>query len=155
MIEFPKQLFTRYPIDVINKLTLLGFPPHELRIKLGCCIMFLRNLDASQSDCNGLRYIVNAAGNHVIAVIATGTHIGNQLFIPRICSTPSDNLFPFTMHRKQFPIRLVFSFTANKSQGQTLRRMGIYLLKQVLPWPTVCSNVTSGEWESLRTSNFV
>ena len=93
--------------------------------------MLLRNLDASQSHCNGTRYIVKSARKHGIeAIVATGTHKGKQLFIPRIVLTPSDNLFPVTMHRKQFPIRPAFSFTTNKSQGQTLKRVGIYLPKQ-------------------------
>ena len=60
------------------------------------------------------------------AIVATGTHEGNQLFIPRIVLTPSDNLCPFTMHRKQFPIRPAF-----KSQGQTLKRVMIYLPKRM------------------------
>jgi len=33
------------------------------------------------------------------------------------------------MQRRQFPIRLSFAMTANKAQGQTLKRVGIYLQK--------------------------
>ena len=81
----------------------------------------------SNPRCNGKRYIVKSAEKHVIeAIVATGTHEGNQLFIPRIVLTPSDNLCPFTMHRKQFPIRPAF-----KSQGQTLKRVMIYLPKRM------------------------
>ena len=31
------------------------------------------------------------------------------------------------MRRKQFPVRLAFAMTINKSQGQTLRNVGLYL----------------------------
>ena len=31
------------------------------------------------------------------------------------------------MQRKQFPVRLCFSMTANKAQGQTLQTVGIYI----------------------------
>ena len=31
------------------------------------------------------------------------------------------------MHRKQFPVKLAFAMTINKSQGQTLPFVGIYL----------------------------
>ena len=31
------------------------------------------------------------------------------------------------MQRKQFPVRPAFAITANKSQGQTLDRIGLYL----------------------------
>lgn len=34
---------------------------------------------------------------------------------------------PFIVKRKQFPVRVAFAMTINKSQGQTLRRLGIYL----------------------------
>jgi ATP-dependent exoDNAse (exonuclease V) alpha subunit len=40
---------------------------------------------------------------------------------------PSDNTYPFQMKRRQFPIKLAFGITANKAQGQTLQRVGIYL----------------------------
>ena len=38
-----------------------------------------------------------------------------------------DTQFPFQMKRKQFPVRLSYAITANKSQGQTLKFVGIYL----------------------------
>ena len=40
---------------------------------------------------------------------------------------PSESIYPFQMQRRQFPVRLAFAITANKSQGQTLQRIGIYL----------------------------
>ena len=33
---------------------------------------------------------------------------------------------PFTLRRKQFPIKLCFGMTANRAQGQTLARVGVY-----------------------------
>ena len=61
--------------------------------------------------------------------MAYGVHAGKRLFIPRIPLAPSENLFPFHMQRRQFPIRLAFAMTANKSQGQTLNQVGVYLEK--------------------------
>ena len=34
---------------------------------------------------------------------------------------------PFVLRRRQFPIRLCYAMTINKSQGQTLSAVGIYL----------------------------
>ncbi|XP_064100713.1 uncharacterized protein LOC135211326 [Macrobrachium nipponense] len=66
--------------------------------------------------------------SHVIkAVIATGPHTGKRLFILRNPLMPSDNQFPFQLWRRQFPINLAVSFTANKSQGQTLDHVGVFL----------------------------
>ena len=36
-------------------------------------------------------------------------------------------MFPFKLKRKQFPIRLSFSMTINKAQGQTIPHVGVYL----------------------------
>jgi ATP-dependent DNA helicase PIF1 len=36
-------------------------------------------------------------------------------------------MFPFQFKRKQFPIRLSFVMTVNKSQGQTIPNVGVYL----------------------------
>jgi ATP-dependent DNA helicase PIF1 len=36
-------------------------------------------------------------------------------------------MFPFQFKRKQFPIRLSFAMTVNKSQGQTIPNVGVYL----------------------------
>jgi len=35
--------------------------------------------------------------------------------------------FPFKWKRRQFPVRAAFVMTVNKSQGQSLRCVGIYL----------------------------
>jgi hypothetical protein len=54
-----------------------------------------------------------------------------MVFIPRMDCSPSDNRsvqLPFTLIRKQFPVRLAFCMTINKAQGQTIKgRLGIYL----------------------------
>ena len=47
--------------------------------------------------------------------------------IPRISFQPKDRSLPIEMERRQFPLRLAFAVTSNKSQGQTLRHVGIYL----------------------------
>ena len=45
--------------------------------------------------------------------------------------SPSDSNLPFILNRRQFPIRMAFSMTINKSQGQTLSRVGLYLPQPV------------------------
>jgi len=118
----------QYPIEYINSLSSSGMPPHALQLKKHCVIMLLRNLDPANGLCNGTRYIVDQLHDHILdAVIACGPHAGKRLFIPRIPLRPSDNMFPFNMTRKQFPVRPSFAITASKAQGQTLKKIGIYL----------------------------
>ena len=47
-----------------------------------------------------------------------------------IHSTHCTNL-PFTLNRRQFPIKPSYAMTINKSQGQTLTKFGIYLPQSV------------------------
>lgn len=45
--------------------------------------------------------------------------------------TPTDSKWPFVMIRRQFPIKVCFVMTINKSQGQTFDNVGVYLTKPV------------------------
>ena len=122
----------QYPLEFINRLIPSGLPSHELVLKKHSSIMLLRNLDPANGHCNGTRYYIQELHEHIIeAVVAYGAHAGKKLFIPRIPLKPSEFDYPFEMKRKQFPVRPAFGITANKSQGQTLNRIGIYLSREM------------------------
>ncbi|KAL4573478.1 hypothetical protein LXL04_020286 [Taraxacum kok-saghyz] len=110
-----------------------GLPPHYLRLKIGCPIILLRNIDPSNGLCNGTRLICKGFQMNVIdAEIAVGHYAGKRVFLPRIPLCPSaDDMFPFKLKRKQFPIRLSFAMTINKAQGQTIPNVGVYLPESV------------------------
>jgi PIF1-like helicase/Helicase len=121
-----------YPLEFLNSLKFNGVPNHELHLKICCPIMLLRNLDPTVGLCNGTRLIVTRLANRVIeAQIITGANIGNRVQVPRIVFNVRDKKLPFVLKRKQFPIRLCFAMTINKSQGQTLHRVGVYLTRPV------------------------
>ncbi|XP_021971328.1 ATP-dependent DNA helicase PIF6-like [Helianthus annuus] len=118
-----------YPVEFLNSLNVSCLPPHKLRLKIGCPIILLRNINPSHGLGNGTRLICKGFMRNVIdAEIAVGQHAGKRVFLPRIPITLSeDDMFPFKLKRKQFPIRLSFSMTINKAQGQTIPNVGIYL----------------------------
>ena len=47
--------------------------------------------------------------------------------IPKLNLIPTDINFPYAIRRVQLPIRSAFAMTINKSQGTTLKKIGIYL----------------------------
>ncbi|KAI2491496.1 helicase [Fragilaria crotonensis] len=47
--------------------------------------------------------------------------------IPRIALLSPQDELPFVFKRRQFPVQPAYAMTINKSQGQTLRRVGIFL----------------------------
>ncbi|CAG8828641.1 29752_t:CDS:1, partial [Gigaspora margarita] len=71
--------------------------------------------------------VITKLNNHVIeAHILTGDYAGNLTFIPRISLTSTHEL-PFQLKRYQFPIQLAFAITINKSQGQSVKYIGLDL----------------------------
>ncbi|XP_031109293.1 ATP-dependent DNA helicase PIF1-like [Ipomoea triloba] len=118
--------------EFLNGLRCSGIPNHSLTIKVGSPVMLLRNIDHSLGLCNGTRLIVTRLADHVLeAKIMSGTHKGTKVLIPRMSLTPSDTRLPFKFQRKQFPLMLSYAMTINKSQGQTLSHVGLFLRKPV------------------------
>ena len=94
--------------------------------------MLLRNLNQSEGLCNGTRLIITSLGDKVIeGQIMTSTHKSKIVIIPRISLTLKNTRWPFVLQRRQYPIKVCYAMTINKSQGQTLSKVGVYLKKPV------------------------
>src|SRR5258708_25879895 len=77
---------------------------------------------------NESRGILTRYSNRVLEVcLLTGEQAGQTVFIPRVANQPGEEDVPFKFTRRQFPIRLCFSMTINKSQGQTVKFVGLDL----------------------------
>ncbi|XP_056690166.1 uncharacterized protein [Spinacia oleracea] len=91
-----------------------------------------KSVDRVEGLCNGTRLIITRLEQVVIeAQVVTGTNVGRRVSIPRVEMTPANHTLPFTMKRRQFPVKVCFAMTINKSQGQTFNRVGVYLPEPV------------------------
>ncbi|CAN0839973.1 ATP-dependent DNA helicase PIF1 [Linum grandiflorum] len=118
----------QYPTEFLNGLSFNVMPEHQLRFKPYTMVMLLRNLNPATGLCNGTRILITHLGANVIrGLIIGGIFEGTIAIIPRIVLDYTDPNWPFTLRRRQYPLRLCYAMTINKSQGQTLEQIGIYL----------------------------
>ena len=127
--DFNESLYTG---DFLNSIKIPGLPQHSLKLKIGAPIMCMRNIDQRGGLCNGTRLQVIRMGVNIIeARIISGGNVGMLCAIPRMVLSPTDNKMPFKFNRRQFPVALCFAMTINKSQGQTLTQVGLFLQRPV------------------------
>ena len=96
--------------------------------------MLLQNIDLRYHDlCNGTRLLCRYLFKNMLDVeILTGSNVGKRAFLPIIkLKTNASSGFSFVLSRKQFLVRLSFAITVNKSQGQTISNVEIYLPRHV------------------------
>lgn len=121
-----------FPPEYLNSISIPGLPSHELKLKVGVVVMLMRNLNQTLGLCNGTRMMVTKClKNCVECEVICGTYTGTRHFIPRMELCPSDTRLPFKLIRKQMPLQICYAMTINKSQGQSLEMVGLFLPKPV------------------------
>jgi hypothetical protein len=121
----PDDPMDNYPVEYLNSVEPSGFPPHELHLKIGAMVMLIRNLNIKKGLCNGTRFIIRGLRNYCIQ--AERVTDGELVQIPRIQFVQQVPQFPVPFRRTQYPLKLAFSMTINKAQGQTFRQVGVCL----------------------------
>lgn len=120
---------TDHPQEYLQALSAPGLPQGRILLQIGMPVMLLRNLNPKEGLCNGTRLIVTHLFPQGIRgkIMSTVPEFdGEEHYIHRIDMTTNHDL-PFTLIRRQLPLRPCFAMTINKSQGQTLKRVGVDL----------------------------
>ena len=123
-----------YSPEYLHSLRSSSLPLARLALKVGCPVMLLRNMDPSKGLCNGTRLRVSQIRRKCLkCTIISGDvkFAGKDVFLPRITLSPSAEDLPIPLRRRQFPVRLAFAMTVNKSQGQSLKHVGLDLRSPV------------------------
>ena len=120
----------RFNTEYLNSLYPAGFPRHIISLKPGMPLMLLRNINPKEGLCNGTK-LIYVRNIHMKVLVCKLPGRDKEILIPRIKFLPDPGSFPFEWSRLQFPVRIAFSSTINKSQGQTLKQVGVWLRSPV------------------------
>jgi len=121
----------KYDVEFLNRINESGLPPHRLVLKVGACIILIRNLSIKNKHCNGTRYIILHLSPNLIKAKRLGDNGPDSIvLIPRTIVKDTDGAF-VSFKRVQFPVLLAYYLTLNRAQGQSLQRAGIYLPQSV------------------------
>ncbi|XP_074327850.1 uncharacterized protein LOC141665768 [Apium graveolens] len=128
-----EDLNVAFPVEYLNSLNVTRMPPHDLKLKVGVVVMLMHNLNQTLGLCNGTRMIVTKCLKFCVECeVICGSFVGTKHFIPRMELFPSDTKMPFKLVRKQIPLQVRYAMTINKSQGQSLDTVSLYLPSQFL-----------------------
>ena len=117
-----------FPTEFLNSIEMSGLPKHKLDLKKDAVVMLMQNLHTARGLINGTRMqAVDMLHHSVECKVLTGAAKGERVLIPRIKWSSSAGVLPFKFSRTQIPVTVAFAITINKSQGQSLSKVGIYL----------------------------
>ena len=117
-----------YAVEYLQSINLASLPPSCLRLRIGVPLILIWNLSPKQGMCNGTRLRLLGISRNCLQVATLGGKWDGEIrLLPRIKLRTTDEDLPFILERKQFPVRVCFAMTVNKSQGQSLEKVGVDL----------------------------
>jgi hypothetical protein len=119
--------------DVMNKYDDPGSaPPHQLRLKLHDICILMRAVSKADKLATNTRVRITGISENVVRVSTLDPDVASRrtASLPRFVfkiKLPYGKSYHIT--RRQFPLRLAYSLSMNRSQGQTLDRVVVDLTK--------------------------
>jgi hypothetical protein len=94
--------------SLLHKLNPVGLPPHRLRLKVGCIVSLLRDLNtASQLSKSSHLRVFRIENERLECLVLDGQLEGTKVFLSRVAFPAKyRNEDSFAFQRKQFPIRV-------------------------------------------------
>jgi len=87
--------------EYLNSLSPSCLPPYELRLRLNCITMLIRNLSINEDLCNGTRLmVIELTDNLLKRKILTGDKTRDIVFLNHI-TLYCENVYPFTFSRRR------------------------------------------------------
>ena len=115
--EFPMA----HPHLFLHSLKSTGMPDHNLKLKLNCLCLVMRNISVQDRVMNNTKVILREVGRKYVTVETLLEHRQVPLSLITFRFTlPRSGV---TVERRQFLLHPCYAITVNKSQGQTLRRI--------------------------------
>ncbi|KAF1880364.1 hypothetical protein Lal_00049001, partial [Lupinus albus] len=111
------EFFMAKPKSLLHMTKVISYPMHKIKLKVLTPIIQLRNLDQYEELCNNTILIVTKIANHVLEVKII------YIFIP--ISTV------LQIYRKTIPCIYIYIMTINKSQGQSVESLRLYLPRRI------------------------
>ena len=105
-----------------------GIPKHNLRLKKFAIVMVMRNINPAIGLVNGTKMIIEDMNPYFLhcRILSKTAFYNRVVRVPRIRFSSDRNCW-ISFTRIQFPVTLCYSMTINKSQGQTIKDLAIYL----------------------------
>jgi hypothetical protein len=108
--------------DMLNSINANSIPLHSLNLKVNDVCLVLRPLMCDDIATN-MRVQILEISEFLIRALILTDNINRTILIPRIRFKFRFSYGSFEMLRTQFPLRLAYSMTINKAQGQTLQNV--------------------------------